>query len=194
MDRSRVWGFAQNLIFVLVLGSALSVAGLYFGLRLSGIALYTVESPSMRPGLSPGDVVGIQHVDPWDIKVGDIVAYSKDGVPVIHRVADVRWVGYDVVTKLKKADGSEESTVTARQPREFVFRGDNNPADDSEVVLQNQIIGRMALEVPPPFSWAATMLSRGTLVFLGVSSIVAYVIWELADAAVDLRRRRVAVV
>ncbi|MBK9344887.1 MAG: signal peptidase I [Dehalococcoidia bacterium] len=111
--------------------------------------LYTINSPSMKPSLSPGDVVGIRAVDPWEIEEGDVVAYVKDGVPVVHRVAEVRWVGYDVITNIKKPDGTVESEVTQRQPREFVFRGDNNPADDSDVVQQSQIIGRQPSSAAP---------------------------------------------
>ena len=80
--------------------------------------------------------------------------------------------------------------MTQRQPREFVFRGDNNPADDSDVVQQSQIIGRQSLEVPRPFSWAATSFSRETLIAFGVLAIAAYVAWELTEAAAELRRRR----
>ncbi len=190
MSARMLWTITQNAVFVAVLATVCLTAAIYIGLRLTGTAIYTVNSPSMKPSLSPGDVVGIRSVEPWDIKEGDVVAYLKNGVPVIHRVAEVRWVGYDVATNIKKADGSIESSVTQRQPREFVFRGDNNPANDSEVVHQSQIIGRLALEVPPPFSWAATSFSRETLIAFGVASIVLYVAWELVETGAEVRRRR----
>ncbi|MBK9613384.1 signal peptidase I [Candidatus Amarobacter glycogenicus] len=190
MTGNKLRKVAQNMAFFAVLGVVCTTAAIYFGLQFAGISLYTINSPSMKPSLSPGDVVGIRAVDPWEIEEGDVVAYVKDGVPVVHRVAEVRWVGYDVITNIKKPDGTVESEVTQRQPREFVFRGDNNPADDSDVVQQTQIIGRQSLEVPRPFSWAATSFSRETLIAFGVLAIAAYVAWELTEAAAELRRRR----
>ena len=190
MTRKRLLRLGQNFAFFAALAMICATAAIYFGLRFTGTSLYTVNSPSMRPSLAPGDVVGIRQVDPWDIEEGDVVAYLKDGVPVVHRVVAIRWVGYDVITRIKQADGTFESVVTQRQPREFVFRGDNNPADDAEVVQQSQIIGRQSLEVPRPFSWAATSFSRETLIAFGVLAIAAYVAWELTEAAAELRRRR----
>ncbi len=183
---AKIAGFA--LLFVAVVGSAL----IYSGLRFSGVSLYTVQSPSMKPAFGPGDVVGVKSVAPWDVKVGDVVAYRRPDtpLPVIHRVKEINWVGYDVDTIIKDKNGKVVETSSAHRPREFVFQGDNNPTVDPDVVQQSQIVGRMALEVPEPFNLVATRFSRQSLITFGVGAILLYITWELADGLIEFRRRR----
>lgn len=190
----RALSILQMAAFAVVLFAVVGSAAIYMGLRFAGVSLLTVQSPSMEPVFGPGDVVGIKPVAPWDVEEGDIVAYRRPDspLPVIHRVKEIRWVGYDIETVIKDKDGNVVDTAQARRPREFVFQGDNNPVADTEVVQQSQIVGRMAVKVPRPFNYVATGFSRETLIGVGVAAIGAYILWEIAEGAIQLRRRRLA--
>jgi signal peptidase len=93
------------LVIVILLKPALSA--------ISGTQapVAVVRGNSMLPLLHEGDLVFLHHVDPQDIKVGDIVVYkSIYGGYIIHRVIKV-----------------------IETPNGFLYetKGDNNPADDS---------------------------------------------------------------
>ena len=192
-DGSVRWKkIAASVCFGLLVIAVLGSAFIYSGLKIAGVDLYTIQTASMKPAFGPGDVVGISPVKPFEIKEGDVVAYLRPGTstPIVHRVKEVRWTGYDITTNLTDKDGKVIDTSTAYQPREFVFRGDNNPIDDAEVVQQGQIIGRERLIVPHPFNMIATHADKKALTAFGVAAIVLYIAWEAADGFGAWRKRR----
>ena len=96
------------------------------------LAFYTIISPSMFPTLRVNDVILIRRVDnPSDIEVGDIITFISTnenslGITVTHRV-----------TGISTADGIG-----------FITTGDNNFADDPELVRMENILGRKILRIP----------------------------------------------
>lgn len=97
--------------------------GFYQGL---GYALQTpmpmvsVVSGSMEPNLHVGDLMIVSKAD---YKVGDIAIYMRDGMTIIHRIIEIRSEG-------------------------FVFKGDNNPRPDPEVVPRERVLGKVRLAIP----------------------------------------------
>jgi signal peptidase len=88
-----------------------------------------VPSTSMVPSIDRGDAVLIGPVDPDSVQVGDVLLYSMGGnARILHRVVDIK----------TGEDGK----------RVFIFKGDNNNAEDLLPVLDEQLLGRYVGSVP----------------------------------------------
>ncbi|MBQ7411152.1 MAG: signal peptidase I [Clostridia bacterium] len=97
---------------------------LYFGLNTNsllvkfyGISILTVGSGSMLPELSVGDVIIIKACD--DYKINDIITYNVNNE-------------YLVTHRIIEKDGNT-----------FVTKGDNNNIQDREIVLKENIEGKV---------------------------------------------------
>jgi signal peptidase len=109
---------------ILELGVVVAVAWLFYqGL---GAALQTpqpmlsVVSGSMEPNLHVGDLLIMAKAD---YQVGDIAAYTRDSITIIHRIIEIREDGY-------------------------VFKGDHNSVADPEVVAPSRVLGKVRLAIP----------------------------------------------
>lgn len=92
--------------------------------------LVMVTGQSMEPTLHDGDLVLIEGVDIKDVQVGDIVVFYRPGSRseiVIHRV--VAKVEVDGQVALKT-------------------QGDNSPTPDTDLVRQQDLLGRMIYRLP----------------------------------------------
>lgn len=91
-----------------------------------GVALQTpspmlsVVSGSMEPNLHVGDLLIMSSAD---YQIGDIAAYQRGKMTIIHRIIEINGDGY-------------------------VFKGDHNSVPDPEVVSSSQIIGKVRMAVP----------------------------------------------
>lgn len=112
-----------KILFSIAISIILSLA-LYFGLNTNsllvkfyGISILTVGSGSMLPELSVGDVIIIKACD--DYKINDIITYNVNNE-------------YLVTHRIIEKDGNT-----------FVTKGDNNNIQDREIVLKENIEGKV---------------------------------------------------
>lgn len=91
--------------------------------------LLAIASGSMDPTLARGDLVLIEHVDPSQISVGTIIAYSGSCLPspTVHRVIEIT-----------NGPGSSR----------YITQGDANPSPDPCPVSYSQILGKVVSVVP----------------------------------------------
>lgn len=83
-----------------------------------------IESESMYPNIHIGDAVLIDKtVDMSELKEGDIIAFEKKDIIIVHRVF--------------KKNG-----------RTYITKGDNNNAVDADFVDQDEIIGIVRVKIP----------------------------------------------
>jgi len=77
------------IVFGIIIAYAINL-GLSFALGTS-MPVVAVESNSMVPTFSRGDILFLQGTPPADLKVGDIIVYSLEGqsVPIVHRIIAV---------------------------------------------------------------------------------------------------------
>ena len=88
-----------------------------------------VASNSMKGVFSKGDLVIIEKVDRADnIEVGDILQYRAGEISVIHRVSEI--------------------TYTEAGGKQFITKGDQNPAIDLYPVRSSQVVGRYIYRIP----------------------------------------------
>jgi len=106
---------------------------LFLALFMTGFFTYkpaAIASNSMKPVFSRGSIVIVQKIhSPLDVKVGDIVQYTRQDKKITHRV-----IAIDAA-----ADGSGK--------RVFTTKGDNNPSDDP-LVAASQINGIVRSQIP----------------------------------------------
>lgn len=115
---------------------------------------FAVQSDSMHPTLSKGDLVVIKPVPAEEFESGDIVTISfrdKSGV-FTHRV-----------------------TRTDEQTRKIYTKGDNNPAEDPRPADYADAVGILWLRVPYLGTLTLITQSRTALIVLAVSALVALI-------------------
>ena len=81
----------------------------------------------MEPDIKTGDVVICQKTDAKDLKEGDVIAFSKNGEVITHRII--------------KIETNDEINY-------YITKGDNNTLEDNEKVEENQIKGKMLIKIP----------------------------------------------
>jgi signal peptidase len=112
-----------------VLTAVVGLSILWFSFGFFGYRPSFVPSHSMEPFINQGDVVLIGPTEPDDVKVGQVVAYEMPGGrQVLHRVMDI--------------------TSGENGERQFIFKGDNNNAEDLSPVVDEQIVGRYIGRIP----------------------------------------------
>ena len=113
------------LVVVFVLGVAL------VGVRLFGIAPYTVLSGSMEPTYHVGSLIYVQKVDAAELKVGDPITYVIEGGTVVtHRIVEIL-----------PAYGEDGSVG-------FKTKGDANKIEDGTPVHSNNVVGKPLFSIP----------------------------------------------
>ena len=92
---------------------------------LLGIRVCNVLSGSMEPAIPVGSMIFVRPAEAEEIGEGEVIAFSRDGVVVAHRVAENR-----------------------RLEKRFVTKGDANAAADREKVPYDEMLGAVVLCVP----------------------------------------------
>lgn len=110
-----------NSLTTLIIG----VGGLFLILYIFGIVPYVVLSGSMEPTIDTGSICFInKNINIKNIKEKDIIAFKlQDGTLVTHRVVEI----------------TDEGIVT---------KGDNNADVDSNLVKQNNYVGKNIFWIP----------------------------------------------
>src|ERR1700683_585959 len=146
----RIAKFALVTVYALC-GLALVV----FLVPATGFEAKSIATGSMRPAIPPGSLV-IIHKTPLDqLKVGNVVTYTKSVNPpvtITHRIV---------------------KTETKSGAPYFIVKGDANPAPDpavpgglivGKVVFHAPYIGRVALDIRNPVAIAIIVIIPGLLI------------------------------
>lgn len=112
----------RNIIPLIIL----IILGIWFAIGIFPIKPVAIASASMEKELCIGDVAIIQKCNSNDIIEGDIIEYQMEGFTVVHRV-------------IKKVQKNGEFYFTAK--------GDNNKQEDSELVREDQLIGKVIFKI-----------------------------------------------
>ena len=122
-SRSQFTRRLPDIILVLVFLMAVSTILLS---SVFAFKLAVIRSGSMEPAMPVGTLVVWHSVDPADIEVGDVIAFSSStdaDVTVSHRVVDVLDSG-------------------------FRTKGDANTDVDLEVVSASDVVGKVDFDIP----------------------------------------------
>lgn len=101
-----------------------------------------IATGSMKPGINPGDVVLVKKLqDRADIEalqIGDIIQFKKESILVNHRIIDI---------------------VEEEDEMKYRTKGDNNSAQDADLVAAEDIKGTI-VEVIPKIGWPTLILKN----------------------------------
>ena len=106
--------------------TTLSILIIWFAIGVFPVRPYVILTGSMEPVIYPGDVVLVERYIE-NLQVGDVIQFSSGNDYVFHRVIEI----------------VEEDGKTFYQTK-----GDNNSAEDAELVEAQNIKGRMTEVVP----------------------------------------------
>jgi signal peptidase len=117
----------MGVLSVVYVTVAVSVAlVMLLGPRLFGWQFATVLTGSMEPHLPVGSVAVTVPVDPANVRVGDVIAFTQEDRTISHRVIKI---------------GGKAGA------RSFVTKGDANPTPDVDPVSQAAVKGRVVFDI-----------------------------------------------
>lgn len=104
---------------------------LLVGVRLFGLQVFTVLSPSMEPDYPTGSLVYVKAVDSAMLKVNDVITFRLSGsTTATHRIIEL------------VPDENDPETIR------FRTKGDNNAIADTTLVEYQNVIGKVIFCVP----------------------------------------------
>lgn len=110
---------------------AIILAILLVGIRLFGIQVYTVISPSMEPNYPTGSLVYVVKSDPDKLQVNDVITFTLTGeTTATHRIIEI-------------IPDETNSSITR-----FRTKGDNNETADASLVEHYQVVGKVIFCIP----------------------------------------------
>ena len=141
-----------------------------------GRETYIVRGGSMEPALPIGSVVIVQHVDPAQLSIGDIVTFTAaNKTTVTHRITEV-------------VSGAQLG---------FHTKGDASSGADGMIMPAPSVSGRVEYVVPGLGLVIAALASTiGTLAAIGLLGGLLLAVWfmdELRDALGRSAQRRATV-
>lgn len=113
---------------VLIILFAIAVAGV----KLVGLNVYMVISPSMEPTCPVGSVIWVQKIsDPSKLEVNDVITYQLTGkTTATHRIIEI------------KPDENDPSGYV------FITKGDNNEDKDNVPLSPSKVVGKEVFTIP----------------------------------------------
>jgi signal peptidase I len=128
-------GKSSTLPWIIVL--LVAVFAIWFNTGAFGVRPFLISGYSMKPTFVLGDIVIVQPVKTPDIRVGDIIRYTRDNISIVHRVLQIQNANGELV---------------------FITRGDNNNVEDSpvpETLVDGKVVGMI-----PKIGWVSIGLKQ----------------------------------
>lgn len=136
--------------------------------RLLGYDGYYVSSDSMSPAINKGSLVFVKEVDFEDIKVGDVLTFTKEG--------SEKWFSHRVI-KINTSDKS------------FKTKGDHNNVSDPGYTSYDSVVGRVERKIPLiGFIPLALSTTWGKIVLVLV--YVLYIAVEIENVSSKNRKKK----
>ena len=158
---------ATRIITTVLLVLVLVLAFAFVGVRLFGIAPYTVLSGSMEPTYHVGSLIYVKEVDPFTLEVGDPITYVIDGGTVVtHRIVEIIPFYGD--------DGSPG----------FKTKGDANTTPDGTPVHSKNILGKPIFSIPL-LGYAAYYIQNPPGSYLAIGACVVIVLLTFLPDILD---------
>ena len=122
-----------------------------------GYEVYCVISPSMEPAIPTGSLIYVnKEIAQQDIAAGDVIAFTKDGGLVSHRVV--------------------ENNILKE---EFITKGDANESNDLKPTEYRSYIGKVTRHIPVIGSYLMTFLDTEgqivAMVFVLVGAVLSLI-------------------
>lgn len=125
----------KESVFGWIITSISSVLIIWFAVGLFPVYPSVIATGSMEPMIKPGDVTIMKKIKDTDIKTGDVIQFRHEDIFITHRVIDIK----------------------DEQGKRYQTKGDNNPSPDSELVVPQQVKGKL-MYIIPKIGWPSLIL------------------------------------
>lgn len=124
---------------------------------------YTIISPSMEDEINVHDVIFIKKVDPSKLKKEDIITFYSTNTffgktPITHRIKEIK---------------IEDNNYF------FVTKGDANDIPDDELVVSENILGRVIFVIPKLGKIQYFIASKGGIILAISIPIIVILIYDI---------------
>ena len=127
---------------------------------------YLVQSGSMEPSIMTGDIVVIQSRNTYVIN--DVITFKKNsGQIVTHRIVSV--------------EGEKE--------KQYFTKGDANRTGDEDIIINEQIVGKVVLVIPKLGYLVAFIKSGPGLIYLLIIPAIVFIFDELIKIKKNVKNR-----
>lgn len=145
----KIW----NSVTTVLVGLAVALAMLIWGVQLLGLDVLVVQSGSMEPAYPTGSLVYLKKADPEKLEVGDVVTFNLS--------ANVR--GTHRIIEVVEQDGQ----------RFFRTKGDANEHADNGLLDPDDIVGQVVFGIPLlGYAIAYIQHPPGTYIVMAVVALV----------------------
>lgn len=120
-----------NIISWILVGLVVLLAVLLVGVRLVGLQVFTVLSPSMEPDYPVGSLIYVKEANPYRLQKGDVITFMvNENTVATHRIVEVLH------------DEQDPSVIR------FRTKGDANKIEDGSPVHYMNVIGTPVFVIP----------------------------------------------
>ena len=160
-------------ISTLLTCAVVALAILLAGVKLLGVEIYTVLSPSMEPDYPTGSLIYVKDVDPAELKVNEVITYRlTDSMTATHRIIEL------------VPDEKNPSVIR------FRTKGDNNDDPDGALVELDQVIGKPVFCIPLLGYLALYIQTRSGTVVAGCVGAAIIILTILIDIITDDKNKK----
>lgn len=165
----KILNSLTTIIVVMVVILAIPLVGI----RIVGIDILTVLSPSMEPKYPTGSLIYLVDVDPAKLEVDDVITYRiSEKATATHRIKEII------------PDEDDPSIVR------FRTKGDNNDDYDGSLVEFEQVEGKVIFCIPL-LGYLAMYIQRppGLYVAIGTALVIIFFVM-VADTVTDDKKSK----
>ena len=151
----KIW----NIITTVIVVAAVILAVLLVGVRLLGLQVFSVLSPSMEPTYHVGSLIYVKQAGVSELDVGDAITFRADGGTIVtHKIIEV----------IEDEDGAVR----------YRTQGEANDTPDGGSVTYQRVIGKPVFTVPY-LGYFASYISQapGKYVAIAVSAVLLVLIF-----------------
>lgn len=162
-----------KIISSLTTGIVLLFALLLVGVRIFGLQVLAIISPSMEPNYPTGSVIYIADVNPAELKVNDVITFKlTNSTTATHRIIELVQ--------------DEDNPNIVR----FRTKGDNNNTIDGSLVEFDDVVGKVVFCIPFLGYLAIHIQSPpGSYIAIGVGLIMIFFVM-IIDMITDDKKHK----
>lgn len=141
---------------------------------VAGFSPLTVQTDSMKPTFSSGDLIIIKRCDPDTLKVGDIITF--------HTIIENQYaLNTHRIKEITESNGIKN----------YVTKGDNNALEDTHIITGADVVGKYVVKVPllgKVMNFISGTVGFLVCIVLPLSIFFIYQIYHLIMIAIEMKK------
>lgn len=147
---NTIYYIVVGMLVLILINNFMSKSDAIF--KAVGFRTYSILSGSMEPEIRTGDLAIVKSAKMNQVEPGDVITFKYEGNIVTHRIVE------------KNEEG-------------FITKGDNNNAEDTEIVKEEELIGKVLFHMP--FLGYITVFLSKPIVISGLMVLIAIsILWD----------------